>query len=141
LLALFAAAWAATAGIGAAQSVNDARSQSPADRLIASEGSVHGANWSAASASSIGSQQFVGDDNLARGLEDAPARNEISFGNAIGAGKHRHAAWWMTPLIWTLASFGGLLVLSAAAVLIWRLATRSQVDREPPPMLFDLPRF
>jgi hypothetical protein len=134
--------WSLLAAPGVAQGQLDSRQATPsAEKLIAAEGSIGGANWQAASANSYGAQQLVGDDQLARGLADAAPKKELDRGVRISAEKHHRGASWVAPMIWTLAGLGSLLVLSAAAVLLWRLATRAQAEREPPPMIYDLPRI
>ena len=133
--------WSLLAAPAAAQGQLDTRQASAsAEKLIASEGTIGGANWQAASANSYGAQQMMGDDQLARGLDEAAPKKELASGVRISAEKHHRSASWMAPMIWTLAGLGSLLVLSAAAVLVLRLAARSQADREPPPMIYDLPR-
>ena len=133
--------WSIFAAPGAAQGLLDNRQTSQsAEKLVATEGSIGGANWQAASANSSGAQQLMGDDQLARGIADGAPQKELARGVRISAEKHRGAAWWVAPMIWTLAGLGSILVLSAGAVLVLRLTARSQADREPPPMLYDLPR-
>ncbi len=133
--------WSIFAAPGAAQGLldNHQTSQS-AEKLVATEGSIGGESWQPTSANSSGAQQLMGDEQLARGIAEATPKQELARGVRISAEKHHGAAWWVAPMIWTLAGVGTILVLSAATVLILRLASRSQAQRQPPPMLYDLPR-
>ena len=104
------------------------------DELLNSNSS---SSWHSGGAISYDAEQIVSDARLAQQLNDDSQTAEV-VGIAGTGGKKHH----LHPVMIGLLAFGGVLVLTAAVLLIWsRIVQYREMRDAPSPMAFNYPQI